>query len=58
VYLNDDHQLFGVNIDGERIKFENFVSIATLSDEEPQVFVTKLEKTIADFIIKASFQNI
>lgn len=57
VYLNEDHQLFGVNIDGERVKFENFVPIATLANEEPQVFVTKLEKTIADFIIKVSYTN-
>ncbi|KAI6176567.1 hypothetical protein M3Y97_00812100 [Aphelenchoides bicaudatus] len=52
LYLNDDGHLFGVNIDGERVKFENFVPIATLRDEEPQVFVDNIEKTIADFIIQ------
>ncbi|KAI6241729.1 Dynein heavy chain, cytoplasmic [Aphelenchoides fujianensis] len=52
LYLNDEDHLFGVNVDGERAKFENHVSVATLKEDGPQAFVELLEKTVAEFIIK------
>ncbi|KAI6200995.1 hypothetical protein M3Y96_00793900 [Aphelenchoides besseyi] len=52
LYLNDEDHLFGVNLDGERAKFEDLVSIANLKDDGPQIFVTLLEKTIANYIVK------
>ncbi|KAI6214684.1 Dynein heavy chain, cytoplasmic [Aphelenchoides besseyi] len=52
LYLNDEDHLFGVNLDGERAKFEDLVSVTNLKDDGPQTFVTLLEKTIANFIVK------
>jgi hypothetical protein len=64
LYLNEDQHLFGITSEGERFKLENYVQISVLRggytlktsliflDQEPQIFVTKLEKAISEFIIK------
>lgn len=53
MYSNQDGHLFGVNVEGESVIFEDVVSIDTLKDEGLQFFVVKLEKAIADLILQA-----